>query len=299
MKRVQVIAILFMIAMIALVIVYHNYFVASMKVYGYMQNSIMKYVWPQLIKSYNNTKSLTVNSTAFEIAYYNVSENELIGVLDNTSKLSKDLFYTSISFTGIVALYVLYIFIYYRFFIKKLQPEFIWHFILPFSMELVIIMLALTLGFTFTSSIFSLILTYASTIEHLIPINSARSIIDSLIFGLDIFLFIIEFLIERTSEREIEFTPTIINAIKFFYSSNKLLECINNIIIKLSVKILVIITFAFSLTISFTAYFNIAFLFEDLVFTFFIMQIIITLVLISLFTDFLTNVSFRIIKGRL
>jgi hypothetical protein len=93
--------------------------------------------------------------------------------------------------------------------------------------------------------------------------------IDSLIFGLDIFLFVVEFLIERVTENEISSNPTTINkAVKLFYSLNEILEHAINVL-KLVIKILVIITFAISIATTFLAYFNIAYLIEDFLFVFY------------------------------
>jgi hypothetical protein len=61
--------------------------------------------------------------------------------------------------------------------------------------------------------------------------------IDSLIFGLDIFLFVVEFLIERITENEIASIPTTINkAVKYFHFFNVILEHGINIL-KLVIKI--------------------------------------------------------------
>jgi hypothetical protein len=93
--------------------------------------------------------------------------------------------------------------------------------------------------------------------------------IDSLIFGLDIFLFVVEFLIERVTENEIASIPTTINKVKYFHSFNEILEHVINAF-KLAIKILVIITFAISIATTFLAYFNIAYLLiEDFYFVFF------------------------------
>jgi hypothetical protein len=117
--------------------------------------------------------------------------------------------------------------------------------------------------------------------------------IDSLIFGLDIFLFVVEFLIERVTENEIASIPTTIdNVVKLFHSTNEILEHIINVL-KLIIKILVIFTFAISIATTFLAYFNIAYLIEDFLFVFFTMLIISVLVLFVLITEFLVNISFK------
>jgi hypothetical protein len=92
--------------------------------------------------------------------------------------------------------------------------------------------------------------------------------IDSLIFGLDIFLFVVEFLIERVTENEISSNPTTINKVKYFHSFNEILEHVINAF-KLVIKILVIITFIITIATTFLAYFNIAYLIEDFLFVFF------------------------------
>jgi len=59
----------------------------------------------------------------------------------------------------------------------------------------------------------------------LLPLDSAYSMIDSLLFGLDIFLFVVGFLIERVTENEIPSIPTTIDkAVKLFHSFNEILE---------------------------------------------------------------------------
>jgi hypothetical protein len=117
--------------------------------------------------------------------------------------------------------------------------------------------------------------------------------IDSLIFGLDIFLFVVEFLIERVTENEIaSISITIDNAVKYFHSFNKILEYSINLL-KLVIKILVIITFVISIATTFLAYFNIAYLIEDFLVVFYTMSIISVLVLLVLIAEFLVNISFK------
>ena len=117
--------------------------------------------------------------------------------------------------------------------------------------------------------------------------------IDSLIFGLDIFLFVVEFLIERVTENEIASIPTTIDqAVKLFHSFNKILEHVINVL-KLVIKILVVIIFAITIIITFLAYFNIAYLIEDLLFVFFTMSYITVPLLLVLVTEFLVNISFK------
>jgi sensor histidine kinase YesM len=117
--------------------------------------------------------------------------------------------------------------------------------------------------------------------------------IDSLIFGLDIFLFVVEFLIERVTENEIpSITTTIDKAVKYFHSFNVILQHAINVV-KLLIKILVIITFAISIATTFLAYFNIAYLTEDFLFVFLTMSNITVPVLFVLITEFLVNISFK------
>jgi len=136
-------------------------------------------------------------------------------------------------------------------------------------------------------------LTFSYVLDHLLPQDSAYSMIDSLLFGLDIFLFVVGFLIERVTENKIPSIPTTIDeSVKLFYSFNEILEHIINVL-KLLIKILVIITFAISIAITFLAYFNIAYLIEDFQFVVFTMSIITVLVLLVLITEFLVNISFK------
>jgi ABC-type protease/lipase transport system fused ATPase/permease subunit len=117
--------------------------------------------------------------------------------------------------------------------------------------------------------------------------------IDSLLFGLDIFLFVVGFLIERVTENEIASIPTTIDKMKSFHSCNEILEHFINNILKLSIKILVIITFTISISITYLAYFNIAYLIEVFQFVVNTMSIITILVLTVLITEFLVNISFK------
>jgi hypothetical protein len=253
----------------------------------------MKYfLSPQQIKPSN--KSITVNNTTFELMYYNVSESELTELIHNTSTLTNDIGYLLASIVGLIILYVLYIFLYFRVFIRNLLPISVFHSLFPIAVELIIIILIpLSLGSIFYNTIFPTLLTFLYAIDHLLPLDSAYSMIDSLIFGLDIFLFVVEFLIERVTENEIASIPTTIDkAVKLFHSFNKILEHVINVL-KLVIKILVVITFAITITTTFLAYFNIAYLIEDLLFVFLTMLIITVLVLFVLITEFLVNISFK------
>jgi hypothetical protein len=141
--------------------------------------------------------------------------------------------------------------------------------------------------------IFPILLTLLYAPNHLLPLDSAYSMIDSLIFGLDIFLFVVEFLIERVTGSEIPSIPTTIDkVVKLFHSSNVILEHLTNVL-KLLIKILVIITFAISIAITFLAYYNIAYLIEDFQFEFFTMYFIAILALLVVIIEFLVNISFK------
>jgi hypothetical protein len=253
----------------------------------------MKYfLSPQQIKP--NNKSITVNDTVFKLMYYNVSESELIELIHNTITFTNDIGYLLASIAGLIILYVLYIFLYFRVFIRNLLPSFIFHSLFPIAVELIIIILIpLSLGLIFYSTIFPILLTFLYALDHLLPLNTAYSMIDSLIFGLDIFLFVVEFLIERVTENEIASIPTTIDkAVKYFHSFNEKLEHVINVG-KLAIKILVIITFVISIATTFLAYFNIAYLIEDFYFVFSTMSIITVLVLLVLIAEFLVNISFK------
>ncbi|MEJ2778795.1 hypothetical protein [Stygiolobus sp. RP850M] len=293
MKLATVVFIIFIIAIIFLGIIYFVYLENLFNAYAYTQNSIMKYfLSPQQIKP--NEKSITVNNTTFELMYYNVSERELTELIHNTGTLTNNISYLLMSIAGLIILYVLYIFLYFRVFIRNLSPSIIFHFLFPSVVELIIIVLIpLSLGLIFLSAIFPILSTFLYALDHLLPLDSAYSMIDSLIFGLDIFLFVVEFLIEHVTENEISSIPTTIDeTVKLFYSTNEILEHVINVW-KLLIKILVIITFAISIATTFLAYFNIAYLIEDFLFVFFTMSIITVLVLLVLITEFLVNISFK------
>jgi hypothetical protein len=255
----------------------------------------MKYfLSPQQIKP--NNKSITVNDTASEHMYYNVSESELIELIHNTITFTNDIGYLLASIAGLIILYKLYIFLYFRVFIRNRNslPSSVFHSLFPSVVELIIIILIpLSLGLIFYSAIFPILLTFLYALDHLLPLGSAYSMIDSLIFGLDIFLFVVEFLIERVTENEIASIPTTIDkAVKLFHSFNVILEHVINVV-KLLIKILVIITFAISIATTFLAYFNIAYLIEDFLLVSRTMSIITVLVLFVLITEFLVNISFK------
>jgi len=293
MKLAKVVSIIFIIAVIFLVIIYIINLENLFNAYTYTQNSIMKYfLSPQQIKP--NDKSITVNDTASELMYYNVSESELTELIHNTITLTNDISYLLASIAGLIILYILYIFLYFRVFIRDLLPSSLFHISFLIAVEVSIItLIPLSLRPIFLSAIFPILLTFLYALDHLLPLGSAYSMIDSLIFGLDIFLFVVEFLIERVTENEIASIPTTIDkAVKPFHSINVILELVINIL-KLVIKILVIITFTISIAITFLAYFNIAYLIEDLLFVFFTMSNITVLVLFVLITEFLVNISFK------
>jgi len=295
MKLATVVSIIFTIVLIFLVIIYFVCLENLFKAYAYTQNSIMKYfLSPQQIKP--NNKSITVNDTASEHMYYNVSESELIELIHNTITFTNDIGYLLASIAGLIILYKLYIFLYFRVFIRNRNslPSSVFHSLFPSVVELIIIILIpLSLGLIFYSAIFPILLTFLYALDHLLPLGSAYSMIDSLIFGLDIFLFVVEFLIERVTENEIASIPTTIDkAVKLFHSFNVILEHVINVV-KLLIKILVIITFAISIATTFLAYFNIAYLIEDFLLVSRTMSIITVLVLFVLITEFLVNISFK------
>ena len=293
MKLASVVSIIFIIALIFLGIVYTIHFKNLLNVYAYTQNSIMKYfLSPQQIKP--NNKSITVNDTASELMYYNVSESELTELIHNTITLTNDIIYLLASIAGLIILYILYIFLYFRVFITDLLPSLLFHILFLIVVELfIIILIPLSLTSIFLSAIFPILLTFLYALDHLLPLGSAYSMIDSLIFGLDIFLFVVEFLIERVTENEIASIPTTIDqAVKLFHSFNKILEHVINVL-KLVIKILVVIIFAITITTTFLAYFNIAYLIEDLLFVFFTMSYITVPLLLVLVTEFLVNISFK------
>jgi len=256
----------------------------------------MKYfLSPQQIKP--NNESMTVNDTASELMYYNVSESELTELMYNTTTFTIiDVGYLLASIAGLIILYKLYIFLYFRVFIrnKNLLPSFVFHSLFPTVIEFIIIVLIpISPGVIFVSTIFPILFTSLYALDHLLPLGSAYSIIDSLLFGLDIFLFVVEFLIERVTENEIASIPTTIDkAVKLFHYFNvRMKHGID--VFKLLIKILVIITFAISIATTFLAYFNIAYLIEDFLFVFFTMAIIISMVLFVSIIEFLVNISFK------
>jgi hypothetical protein len=293
MKWATVVSIIFIIAFIFLVIIYTINFENFFNAYAYTQKSVIKYfLSPQLIKQ--NNKSTTVNDTASELMYYNVSHSELIELMYNTDTYIGDIGYLLMSIVGLILLYILYIFLYFRVFIRDLLPNLSFHILFLIAVEVfIIIYIPLSLGLIFLSWISPILLTFLYALDRLLPLDSAYSMIDSLIFGLDIFLFVVEFLIERVTENEIASIPTTIDKMKSFYSSNEILKYFINNILKLSIKILVIITFAISIAITFLAYFNIAYLIEDLQFIFVTMTYITFLVLLVLIIEFLVNISFK------
>jgi hypothetical protein len=294
--KVVVVSTIFIIALLAfLLAIYFVYLENLFNIYSNIQNSVMEYfLSPQLIKP--NNKSITVNNTTFELMYYNVSKSELTELIHNTGTYIFDVVYLSASIVGLIILYVLYIFLYFRVFIrnKNLLPSTVFHLLFPISVELIIIIfIPLRLAYIFYNTIYSLLLTFSYVLDHLLPQDSAYSMIDSLLFGLDIFLFVVGFLIERVTENKIPSIPTTIDeSVKLFYSFNEILEHIINVS-KLAIKILVIITFAISIATTFLAYFNIAYLIEDLLFVFLTMLITTILVLFVLITEFLVNISFK------
>ena len=296
MKLATVVSIIFIIALIFLVIIYiinlENFF----NTYAYIQISIMKYfLSPQRIKP--NNESMTVNDTASELMYYNVSESELTELMYNTTTFTIiDVGYLLASIAGLITLYKLYIFLYFRVFIrnKNLLPSFVFHSLFPTVIEFIIIVfIPISPGVIFVSTIFPILFTSLYALDHLLPLGSAYSIIDSLLFGLDIFLLVVEFLIERVTENEIASIPTTIDkAVKLFHYFNvRMKHGID--VFKLLIKILVIITFAISIATTFLAYFNIAYLIEDFLFVFITMAIIISMVLFVSIIEFLVNISFK------
>jgi hypothetical protein len=291
--KVVVVTIIFIILLAFLVAIYIISLLNSFYAYVYTQNSISKYfLSPQLIKP--NNKSITVNSTTFELMYYNVSKNELTELIHNTITLINDIEYLLAPIVGLIILYVLYIFLYFRVFIRDLLPSLPFHTLFLFVVELIIItLIPLTLGYIFLSMTFPILFAFLYVSNHLLPLDSAYSMIDSLLFGLDIFLFVVGFLIERVTESEIPSIPTTIDkVVKLFHSSNVILEHFINVL-KLLIKILVIITFAISIAITFLAYFNIAYLIEDFQFVFSTMPIITDLALLVVIIEFLVNISFK------
>ncbi len=296
--KVVVVTIIFIIALLAfLLAIYIISFLNFFKVYVYIQKSVMEYfLSPQQIIP--NNKSITVNNTAFELMYYNVSESELREVIYNTTTYTNDIKCFSASIAGLLMLYVLYIFLYFRVFIrnKKLSPSFVFHSQFPTVMEIIIIIFIPTsLGYIFLSwfLLFLFLLKSLNAPNHLLPLDSAYSMIDSLIFTLDIFLFVVEFLIERVTENKIASVPTTIDkAMKSFHNFNVGLEHVIKVS-KLLIKILVVITFVISIGLAFLAYYNIAYLIEDFQFIFFAMYFITVLVLFVLITEFLVNISFE------
>jgi len=302
-KLATIVFIIFIIVFIFLGIIYFVSLENLFNAYAYTQNSTMKYfLSPQQIKP--NEKSITVNNTTYELMYYNVSESELTELIHNTSTYANDIGYLPASIAGLIMLYDIYILLYFRIFIRKrnllqirnrnLSPSFVFHSLFPSVFELfIIIFIPFSLGFIFSNAIFPLLLTFLYALDHLLPLGSAYSMIDSLIFGLDIFLFVVEFLIERVTENEIASIPTKIDeTVKLFHSTNEILEHVINVG-KLLIKILVIIIFAISIATTFLAYFNIAYLIEDFLFVFITMLIITVLVLFVLITEFLVNISFK------
>jgi hypothetical protein len=153
MKLATVVSIIFIIAIIFLVIIYIIYFENLFNAYAYTQNSIMKYfLSPQQIKP--NNKSITVNDTASELMYYNVSESELTELIPNTRTYTNDIKYLLASIAGLIILYVLYICLYFRVFIRDLLPSHLFHILFLIVVELIIIILIpLSLRYIFYSAI--------------------------------------------------------------------------------------------------------------------------------------------------
>ncbi|QIW24513.1 hypothetical protein EWF20_10430 [Sulfolobus sp. S-194] len=209
MKR-EVLSFFFLFIIVILFLVYSIYLESAFKAYNYLQNSILKYILPQLVKLRYNTNLSMVNNTMFQIIYYNVSEEELAIIITNTKTLVYELILVSLSLIGLIISYVVYIFFFYRpiHHNKKLNnlsgQHFIYYVAIPISMEIIIIIATLMLMFMFSSSFYPIFLTFITVIMYLVPINSAYSLIDSLIFGLDIFLFVIGFLIERISDHQLD-----------------------------------------------------------------------------------------------
>ncbi|QIW24523.1 hypothetical protein EWF20_10490 [Sulfolobus sp. S-194] len=302
MKSDVIIGTLSFIVIMLLLIFYFYCLKSLIGTYGYLQNSILKYILPQLAKLNNNTNLLAVNNTTFQIIYYNASEEELFTVIKNTNTLMHKVALASLSLIVTIVFYVLYIFLFYRYFYnKKINNinrilNFVYYVIIPIFIELAISFATSLLAAMFNSSLYPILLTFISVMMRLIPINSTYSLIDSLIFGLDIFLFVIGFLIEHISDHQLE-TNYDFKGIKgiFLDYNNKFLKLINDIIVLL-IKILIILGFVFSIIISFSAYYNIAFLLEDLLFIINFMQIVSILALFSFSLDFLISLSFRIIS---
>ena len=151
-------------------------------------------------------------------------------------------------------------------------------------------------GLTFLSPRYGIALALTYSIEHLnIPFGLVTSIPETLIFGLDLTLFLVYFLSERISKFE-ENLITKINAIismtkKEEKNNGNALEqrkekdnrigCINEIqdilaisnifdgfidILSLLIKLIIVIVLPFSIGMSILAYFNEAFLSLDMVF---------------------------------
>ena len=154
MKLATVFSIIFIIALIFLVIIYIINLENLFNAYAYTQISIMRYfLSPQQIKPSN--KSITVNDTAFKLMYYNVSENELTELIHNYVTLTNDIRFLIALTAELIILYVIYIFLYFRVFIRDLSPSSVFHSLFPIVVELIIVFpIPFSLGLIF-SSVFS------------------------------------------------------------------------------------------------------------------------------------------------
>ena len=86
-----------------------------------------------------NNKSITLNDTAFKLMYYNVSGNKLTELIHNTITLTNDIRFLVALTAELIILYVIYIFLYFRVFIRDLSPSSVFHSLLPIVVELIIV----------------------------------------------------------------------------------------------------------------------------------------------------------------
>ncbi|WP_390530188.1 hypothetical protein [Sulfurisphaera ohwakuensis] len=285
---------------VTLAVHYLIFYISSFHSYGNTVKLISSYMSPQLNKilnKVNNTKTYAVNYTAFNIIYYNTSEDELITVINNVSMLAKHIKCTLYDLLGMIVFYAIYIFFFFKFTYKKIPERYkkIFSVYIPLILALLISIMTASIGYFFIAIIDPILITIFDTLAHLIPLAYAPSIVDTLVFSLDISLVVIGFLIERVfdSERgEIkgssdEFEHT-------FPIFNELMQFMANLSI-LVTKISIVIIIAFSISMSILAYYNIAFLVEYMLFIFSIIRFPIEFALFSLILNTIVYINSKLI----
>ncbi|BAB67043.1 hypothetical protein [Sulfurisphaera tokodaii] len=290
------------IIIIALVVYGFILYFSSASIYSNTEKLIFSYIFSPLnktLKNLNSAETFTANYTVFNIIYYNASEEELDNTIYNVSMLVGDLEYILLDLLAIIGLYAIYIFLFFRSFNNNIKREIIrgiYGIIIPCILYIPILFITITNAILFLVSIIGpLLLTLLNGLAHFLPLDYASSIVDALIFGLDISLVVIWILIERISDNELARIKDPSDKIELkFFKMSKILEFINNLLVTI-VKVSIVILLAFSVSISILAYYNIAFLVEDILFIAKIMEFLICIASLSLILDIIIYINSKAI----